>query len=87
MILFAPIIILISLFTFGFENMAMMMFVIGSLSISFMQLVLVCVAFLIVNFLIMSVTSSHRSIIDIFTSTKQVDVTYFIEEKKERSSK
>lgn len=78
---YSAIIIFISLFTFGFSNLSLSLFTIGSVEISFLQIILVGFAFMLVNFFMMCLSSSKRSTIDILSNTKQVDVTTYIEEK------
>ena len=78
---YISVIAVISLFTFGFENLAMPWFVLGAFEVSFLKMLLLGFAFMLVNFILMSVISEHRSLIDVITNTKQVDVTWFVEEK------
>lgn len=78
---YSAIIIFISLFTFGFSNLSLSLFTIGSVEISFLQIILVGFAFMLVNFFMMCLSSSKHSTIDILSNTKQVDVTTYIEEK------
>lgn len=77
-ILFTIVIAFISLFTFGFENMAIPLFIVGSVKISFLQIILIGFAFMLINFLLMCFNNEHRSLTDIITGTKQVDVTWFV---------
>lgn len=79
---YSVIIIFISLFTFGFSNLTISLFIIGDLEITFLQILLVGFAFMLVNFFMMCLSSSKRSTIDILSNTKQVDVTTYIVEEK-----
>ena len=73
--------ILISLFSLGFQNMAIPLG--NGLSISFLQFLLIMIAFMLVNTFIMLLTNVHRSLIDYILSVKQVDVTCYVEPKKD----
>lgn len=75
------VILFISLFTFGFSNLTISLFMIGGLEITFLQILLLGFAFMLVNFFMMCLTSDKRALIDIISNTKQVDVTTYIEEK------
>ena len=55
----------------------------NGLSISFLQFLLIMIAFMLVNTFIMLLTNVHRSLIDYILSVKQVDVTCYVEPKKD----
>ncbi len=76
------IIIFMSLFTFGFSNLTFTIFKIGSIEISYLQIILIGFAFMLVNFFIMCLNPSRCSAIDLLSNTKQIDVTTYVEEKK-----
>lgn len=78
---FMGVTILISLFSLGFQNMAIPLG--NGLSISFLQFLLIMIAFMLVNTFIMLLTNVHRSLIDYITNVKQVDVTCYVEPKKD----
>jgi len=78
---FMGVIVLISLFSLGFQNMTFPF--VNSLSISFLQVLLITIAFMLVNTFIMLLTNEHRSLIDYIAQVKQVDVTCYVEPKKD----
>lgn len=77
----AFIIIFISLFSFGFENLTYSLFKIGTLNISFLFILLMSFAFMIINFIVIIALANHRSLIDVITNTKQMDITTYVEVK------
>lgn len=72
------IVAFISLFSFGFENLKHILFSIGSIDISFLILLIMSFVFMIMNFIVIVLTPTHRSLVDILTNTKQLDTTTFI---------
>lgn len=76
------VVIFMSLFTFGFSNLTFTIFKIGSIEISYLQIILIGFAFMLVNFFIMCLNPSRCSAIDLLSNTKQIDVTTYVEEKK-----
>lgn len=79
------ILILISLFTLGFQNLSLPYLTIQSIHFSFLQLLLISMAFFIINTLMMCIRKDHRSLIDLLWKVKQVDITCYVEPKKETS--
>ena len=71
-------ILVISLFTFGFGNLTNTLFYVGSSGITFLHLLLVGFMIMVTNFIFISVSNDHRSLIDYITSTKNVDITTYI---------
>ena len=63
---------------FGFENLKHILFSIGSIDISFLILLIMSFVFMIMNFIVIVLTPTHRSLVDILTNTKQMDTTTFI---------
>lgn len=76
------IIIFISLFTFGFENLTLVIFNIGNVDVSLLFLLLMSIAFVFVNFIIIAITPNHHSLIDIILNTKQIDNSTYVEIKE-----
>lgn len=76
------IIILISLFTFGFENLTCTVFNIGDIKINFLHLILLSFVVTIANFAMSAILYDHRSLVEVITNTKQVDIKTYIEPKK-----
>ncbi len=74
----AFIVSFISLFSFGFENLKFVLFSLGTIDISFLHLLLLSLIFVIINFIVILVTKDNRSLIDILTNTKQMDIKIFI---------
>lgn len=74
---FIGLTVLISLFSLGFQNMTM-----PFLGMTFLQFLLIGVAFTIVSFFIMLFTNEHRSLIDLIAHVKQVDITCYVEPKE-----
>lgn len=71
-------ILVVSLFTFGFGNLTNTLFYVGSVGITFLHLLLVGFMIMVTNFIFISVSNDHRSLIDYITSTKNVDITTYI---------
>lgn len=77
----AFIIVFISLFTFGFENLTLNLLTLGSINVSFLHLLLFSFVMMVANFLVIAITPEHCSLIDMILNTKQMDISTYIEPK------